>query len=158
MFIYVSVLFPYWDPTTSAAESIWPYTCITMTLHMVSWVETVVSDDLPTHQADYAGWGCWSTSHRIEMWFCFTSIVALTHWGRVVHICVGNLTIIGSNIGLSPGRHQAIIWTNAGIFSIWLLGTNFSEISIKIETFHSMKCIWKCRLENGGHFVLASMC
>ena len=31
----------------------------------------------------------------------------LTHWGRVTHICVGKLTIIGSDIGLSPGRRQA---------------------------------------------------
>ena len=42
----------------------------------------------------------------------------LTHWGRVTHICIGNLTIIGSDNGLSPGRRQAIIWTNAGILSI----------------------------------------
>ena len=33
----------------------------------------------------------------------------LTHWGRATHICVGNLTIIGSDNGLSPGRRQAII-------------------------------------------------
>ena len=39
----------------------------------------------------------------------------LTHWGRVTHICVGKLAIIGSNNGLSPGRRQVIIWTNAGI-------------------------------------------
>ena len=32
----------------------------------------------------------------------------LTHWGRVTHICVGNLTIIGLDNGLSPGRRQAI--------------------------------------------------
>ena len=38
---------------------------------------------------------------------------ALTRWGRVTHICVGNLTIIGSDNGLSPGWRQAIIWTNA---------------------------------------------
>ena len=30
-------------------------------------------------------------------------------------ICVGNLTIIGLNNGLSPGQRQAIIWTKAGI-------------------------------------------
>ena len=46
--------------------------------------------------------------------------------------CVGNLTIIGSDNGLSPGRHQAIIWTNAGILLIGPLGTNFSEILIEI--------------------------
>ena len=59
----------------------------------------------------------------------------LTYWGRVTHICFGNLTIIGSDNGLSPGRRQAIIWTNAGILPIWPLGTNFSEILIKIDTF-----------------------
>ena len=36
----------------------------------------------------------------------------LTHWGRVTHICVSKLTIIGSDNGLSPDRRQAIIWTN----------------------------------------------
>ena len=39
---------------------------------------------------------------------------SLTYWGRVTHICVNKLIIIGSDNGLSPGRHQAIIWTNAG--------------------------------------------
>ena len=52
----------------------------------------------------------------------------LTHWGRMTYICVGKLTNIGSDNGLSPGRRQAIIWTNAGILLIRPLGTNFSEI------------------------------
>ena len=56
----------------------------------------------------------------------------MTHWGRVTHICVSNLTIIGSDNDLSPGRGQAIILTNAGILFIGPLGTNFSEILIKI--------------------------
>ena len=42
----------------------------------------------------------------------------LTHWGWVTNICIGNLTIIGSDNGLSPVRRQAIIWTNAAILSI----------------------------------------
>ena len=63
----------------------------------------------------------------------------LTHWGRVTHICVGKLTIIGSDNGFSPGQRQAIIWTNAGIFLIRPLGTNFSEILIKILTFSFKK-------------------
>ena len=50
-----------------------------------------------------------------------------THWGRVTHICVSKLTTIGSDNGLSPGRRQAIIWTNDGIMLIGPLGTNFSE-------------------------------
>ena len=63
----------------------------------------------------------------------------LTHWGRATHICVGNLTIYGSDNGLSPERRQAIIWTNAGILLIGPLGTNFSEILIEILTFSFKK-------------------
>ena len=68
-----------------------------------------------------------------SIWTC------LTYWGRVTHICVGNLTIIGSDNGLSPGRRQAIIWTNAGILLIEPLGTNFSEILIGIQIFSFKK-------------------
>ena len=57
----------------------------------------------------------------------------------MTHICVSNLTIIGSDNGLSPGRRQAIIWTNAGILLIGPLGTNFSELSIEIQTFSFKK-------------------
>ena len=46
--------------------------------------------------------------------------------------------LIGSDNGLSPG-HQAIIWTNAGILLIGLLGRNFNEISIEIHTFSFKK-------------------
>ena len=63
----------------------------------------------------------------------------LTHWGRVTHICVGKLTIIDSDNGLSPGRRQAIIWTNAGILIIEPSGTNFDEILIGIHMFSFKK-------------------
>ena len=59
----------------------------------------------------------------------------LTHWGRVTHICASKLTIIGPNNGLSPGRCQAIVWTNAGILLIGPLVTNFSESLIEIHIF-----------------------
>ena len=63
----------------------------------------------------------------------------LTHWGRLTHICVSKLIIVGSDNGLSPGRRQTIIWTNAGIVLIGPLGTNFSEIIIEIHAFSFMK-------------------
>ena len=84
--------------------------------------------------------------------------LSLTHWGRVTHICVNKITIIGSDNGLSPGRRQAIIWTNAGILLNGPQGTNFSEILIEINTFSLKKWIWKCRLLNGVYFVSVSMC
>ena len=63
----------------------------------------------------------------------------LTHWGRLTHICVSNLTNIGSDNVLSPGRRQAIIWTNAGISLIGTLGTNFNEMLIEIHAFSFTK-------------------
>ena len=63
----------------------------------------------------------------------------LTHWGRMTHICVGKLTTIGSDNGLSPWRRQAFIWTNGGILWIGSLGTKFNEILIKIQIFSFIK-------------------
>ena len=61
------------------------------------------------------------------------------HGGRVTHICVGNLTIIGPDNGLSRGRRQAIIWTNAVILLIGPWRTNFIEILISIHIFSFKK-------------------
>ena len=84
--------------------------------------------------------------------------LALTHWGRVTHICVSELTIIGSDNGLSPGRRQAIIWNNAGLLLIAPLGTNFSEILIEINTFSFKKMHLKMSSGKWRPFVSASMC
>ena len=54
----------------------------------------------------------------------------LTDWGRVTHMCVSKVCIIGSDNGLSPGRRQAITWTNAGLVSIGYLIINICEILI----------------------------
>ena len=79
----------------------------------------------------------WPVMQGSDVFFVVTS--HLTHWGRVTHICVSRLTIIGSDNGLSPDRRQAIIWTNAGLLLIGPLGTNFSEILIAIHTFSFKK-------------------
>ena len=59
----------------------------------------------------------------------------LSHWGRMTHVCISKLTINGSDNGLSPSWHQAIIWTNAETLLIGPLETNVSEILIKIYIF-----------------------
>ena len=69
-------------------------------------------------------------------------------------IYVGNLAIMGSDNGLSPGRHQAIIWTNAGILLIALPGTNFGEILIEIPTFSFKKLRLKMSSEKWQPFCL----
>ena len=103
---------------------------------------------------------------------CLKGSLNTTQLNRVTHICVGNLTIVGSDNGMASGRRQAFIWINAGMF-IGPLGTNFSEILIEIHIFsfkkmhlkmlkfvhfYSTKCISKCGSQNGGNFVAASMC
>ena len=72
---------------------------------------------------------------KCDQYNTYDIIVCLTHWGRVTHICVSKLAIIGSDNGLSPGGRQATIWTNARILLIGPLGTNFDEILIGIQTF-----------------------
>ena len=78
---------------------------------------------------------------KIKLLLSFTS--RLIHWGRATHICISKLTIIASDNGLLPGRLQAIIRNNAGLVSIGLLGTNFSEILIEILTFSFKKMCLK---------------
>ena len=84
--------------------------------------------------------------------------LAQSHWyinslrlSRETHICGSDQTIIGSNNALSPGRRQAIIWTDTEIGS---LGIHFSAFLGEIQIFHSSKCIWMCRRRNRSHFCL----
>ena len=70
---------------------------------------------------------------------CLQLLLTLNHWGRVMHLCISKQTIIGSDNGLSPGRRQAINWTNAGLLSFGPLETNFSEILIKNQGFSFTK-------------------
>ena len=71
---------------------------------------------------------------KIKCWFSSPSFR-----GRVTHISVSKITIIGSDNGLSPGRCQAIIWTNTGIMLIGPRQTNISEILIEKYTFSFKK-------------------
>ena len=86
------------------------------------------------------------TKYIVYIAFCYVSHISdidLTHWGRVTHICVGNLNIIGPDNGLSPGRRQSIIWANARKLLIGPLGTKFSENLIEIHTFSFKKMRFK---------------
>ena len=83
-----------------------------------------------------------STSRSFFQWL-------VTHWGRVTHICVSKLTIIGIDNGLSPSRCQAIILTNAGMLLIRTFGTNvgkfhtfsFKKMHLKMSTKWGLFCL-----------------
>ena len=59
--------------------------------------------------------------------------------GEYSNPCLICITHLPPDNGLSPIWRQAIIQTNARILSIGLLGTNFSEILIKIQNFSFTK-------------------
>ena len=78
---------------------------------------------------------------EISHWFFFKGSVRIFTQMSLNFVLELNWlnSIIGSDNVLSPGRRQAIIWTNAGILLIGPLGTNVSEILIKIHTFSLKK-------------------
>ena len=76
-----------------------------------------------------------------------------SHWGRVTHICVRKLTIVGPDNDLSPDRCQAIIWTNAWILLIRTLETNFSETLTEIHT-----CAFKNMYSNMSSGIRRKIC
>ena len=75
----------------------------------------------------------------------------------MMHICIGNLTIIDSDNGLSPLRRQAIIWSNAGILLIGPLGTNFREILMGIQSFSFNKMHLKMTFAKWRPFCLSAL-
>ena len=63
----------------------------------------------------------------------------------MTYICVSGITIIGSDNGLSPGRRQAIIWSNAGILLIEALEkklqwNSYRNYSIFIQE-NALECV-----------------
>ena len=128
-----AITYPWWDQihTMSVKEAPGDLQ-ITQWLHTYGVITTYLFLLYLTITCNYV------IFHRANLWW-----IILTHWGRVTHICVGKLTIIGSDNGSSPDRRQAIIRTNAGLLLIGPLGTNFSEILIEILTFSFKKMRFK---------------
>ena len=136
-------------------KAMWPLTLPSFKSILLSWIHFIIGfyvnfvATIIIRQSPIKGFIHWlvrkCNAHCVErkksgtLCIIYLFVPIVTHWGRVTHICVGNLTIIGSDNGLSPGRRQAIIWTNAGILLIRPLGTNFSEIIIGIQTFSFTK-------------------
>ena len=69
------------------------------------------------------------------------AVIISTHWGPVTHICVSKIS--------EP------------LLGYWSLDPK-EQTSVKLKSefihFHSRKCIWKCRLENGVNFWSRAQC
>ena len=99
-------------------------------------------------------WGLWLTinhhwfgkwrgrklaiSHYHNQWWLSVEASPIINSLRPIDASVNWINISSDN-GLSPGWHQAIIWTNAGILFLEPVETNFSEILIEIHTFSCKK-------------------
>ena len=113
--------------------------CPRYTLFSNRWVNRIVKMYKGTPATHFSNKDyCQFKVNNLVIW-CWLGDVNSLHWGRLTHICVGKRNIIGSDNDLSPGRRQAIIWTNAGLLSIWPLGTNLVEILIEIYIFSFKK-------------------
>ena len=104
---------------------------------------------LPRRDQNYCNLDPWQlTSVKIE--FKCTNVL-LTHWSRVTHLCVSKLSILGSDNGLSPRRRQDFLNQYWDIVNLTLGNKLQWNLNRNLIYFHSRKCIWKCRLENGDH-------
>ena len=135
-------------PSWPDPDTVWSCYCVvhynTILFTALQWQKVEHKLDFEfkktTHVSSSKGTlGCPVASMLVCWVFWCAGENVLTHWGRVTHICVGNLNIIGSDNGLSPGRRQAIILNSAGILLIGPLGTNFSEILTRVQIFSFKK-------------------
>ena len=124
-------------------------------------------DNVVSCHQRYGWWQCCIMSARVHgQYWCrhllvhdwarvWTELNSLVRWSNT---CMQvNYTSIGSDNGLLHVHHQAIIWNNGG-----LLLEPWEQIQAKfgskVNDFHLRNCFWKCHLQNGGHFIWASVC
>ena len=117
--------------------------------------------------------GCWAgntycmSTYFLIIWY----IIFLTHWNlmNLVNLqamqleaelteaewrtyATANYAIIDSDNGLSPIQLKPLSEAAVHYFK-WGLGNNYQWNWIKIQSVSFKKMMWKCRLQNGGHFL-----
>ena len=73
---------------------------------------------------------------------------SLTHWGRMTHICVSKLTIIGSDIWYRLAGVKRLSEPMLGYYQL----DRSKQTSVNSCIFQ-WNCICNCRQEIGGHFL-----
>ena len=114
--------------------------------HRLPWLDELVwcicnTYSLPTKQSSIVLtylMVCSTNCHHNSSNWDVVCVTISTHWGRVKHISVSKLTVIGADNDLSPGWRQAI-WTNVCLLLIRNLVTNVSYILSENHTFTFQK-------------------
>ena len=92
---------------------------------------------------------CWKPTCRLQtgliMWVLyhhFFLCIFLTHWDQVMHICISNITIIGSDNGLRLDGAKPL--SEPMMEYCWLdpLEQTAVKFWLEFKHFHSRKCIW----------------
>ena len=109
---------------------------------------TLPNDQMPLKSKQIL-WRCMASGILVSIGSCHG--LYLPHW--VTHICVGNLTIIGSEWWLVAWSAPSHYLNQCRIIRHW--GTNCSEILIEIIHFDSRKSIWK-RCPNVGPCIITA--
>ena len=83
------------------------------------------------------------------------SLIRLTHWSRVTHICVSKLTVSGSDNGIACRLNGTETLSEPTLESC----DHWRQISVKTQLnfiqFPSRRYTWKWRLKNDGYLVSA---
>ena len=78
--------------------------------------------------------------------------------GRVTDICRVNWLSLDQIMACRLFRAKPLSEPMQTYYQSDLKKFSLMKFYLKFKSFHSRKCIWKCCLQNGGHFVSASMC
>ena len=89
--------------------------CLAPSHYLNQFCLNVLTDFFPDHNA--------VTSDKPVAFKPTYNCITLTHWGRVAHICVRNLTIIVSDNGLSPSHYLNQYWNIVN----WTLGNKLAK-------------------------------
>ena len=140
------------------------------------WLETVGHfDQVLMCQLCYAGLGI--SPHYARRYLCRKQSQAIDSCNpdcKVIHNCFKIFYLSTHCTLMTPydtthlGQHwhrwwlvaclvPSHYWISDGLWIIWTLGTNFTEIW-KYNSVTLRKFVWKSWLQNGGHYVFASMC
>ena len=114
----------------------------------------------------------------LNTYCCFCLSCVNTMAWNTIHVSV-NKAIIGSGNDLSPDSSKIVIQAKTGLLSLEHQGTSSNQINFhvlksvlfllgallfhwlvllkcKYSNFHTRILIWKCRFQNGDHFISAS--
>ena len=124
----------YWEPKYSLlAACCWLYITVCMALFMIDIVSDHAQKRYNNKCVDVNG------NYVVPP----KMLIELTHIDRVTHICMSKIIIIGSDIGLSPGRpnHLQLVFTDH-VFP------NFQLSEFKtLQNVVSVNACWTCSID-----------